>query len=173
MPFTEQVINEAQSWENPRDLYEVKARSIEEVHFEVDLIHFIQVRDVLGDGRLIKRRIRDGKGEFPMDCPLQDSRLRVHYKGMLNNEENTVFYDTRVDNHGQPLEFSSGEGLVPEGFEMCVRLMLPEEISLVTCPLIMHMTSLPGAHVQWEIELLGFERKGLDRHEFSSNYGRC
>uniref|UniRef100_A0A251THW7 peptidylprolyl isomerase n=1 Tax=Helianthus annuus TaxID=4232 RepID=A0A251THW7_HELAN len=121
------VINEAQSWENPRDLYEVKARvlakagdgqplqlpttgepimftfgksevpkglqmgigtmsrgekaviyvtsqylsqsppipfveGIEEVHFEVDLIHFIQVRDVLGDGRLIKRHIRDGKG---------------------------------------------------------------------------------------------------------------
>ncbi|KAJ0514177.1 putative peptidylprolyl isomerase [Helianthus annuus] len=129
------VINEAQSWENPRDLYEVKARvlakagdgqplqlpttgepimftfgksevpkglqmgigtmsrgekaviyvtsqylsqsppipfveGIEEVHFEVDLIHFIQVRDVLGDGRLIKRHIRDGKGEFPKDCPL-------------------------------------------------------------------------------------------------------
>ncbi|KAJ9548035.1 hypothetical protein OSB04_020578 [Centaurea solstitialis] len=221
------VLLEAQSWENPRDLYEVKARiaaksgdgqplqshmlaepilftygksevpkglemgigtmsrgekaviyvrsqylsqnplmpslaGLEEVHFEVELIHFIQVRDVLGDGRLIKRRIKDGKGEFPMDCPLQDSRLRVHYKGMLMDEKKTVFYDTRVDNHGQPLEFSSGEGLVPEGFEMCVRLMLPEEISLVTCPLIMHMTSLPakvpeGAHVQWEIELLGFE----------------
>uniref|UniRef100_A0A251VH36 peptidylprolyl isomerase n=1 Tax=Helianthus annuus TaxID=4232 RepID=A0A251VH36_HELAN len=183
------VINEAQSWENPRDLYEVKARvsakagdgqplqlpttgepimftfgksevpkglemgigtmsrgesqylsqsppipsveGIEEVHFEVDLIHFIQVRDVLGDGRLIKRRIRDDKGEFTIDFPLQDCRLRVHYKGMLNNEENRVFfYDTRVNNHGQPLEFSLGEGLVPEGFEMCVRLMLPEEISL-------------------------------------------
>lgn len=51
-------------------------------------------------------------GEFPMDCPLQDSRLRVHYKGMLIDKEKTVFYDTRVDNHGQPLEFSSGEGLV-------------------------------------------------------------
>ncbi|KAI3772629.1 hypothetical protein L6452_03819 [Arctium lappa] len=223
------VLHEAQSWENPRDLYEVKARisaklgdgqplksnmtgepilftfgksevpkglemgigtmsrgekaviyvtsqylsqsplmpsvaGIEEVHFEVELIHFIQVRDVLGDGRLIKRRIKDGKGEFPMDCPLQDSRLRVHYKGMLMDEEKTVFYDTRVDNHGQPLEFSSGEGLVPEGFEMCVRLMLPEEISLVTCPpdyaydKFTRPANVPeGAHVQWEIELLGFE----------------
>lgn len=47
-----------------------------------------------------------------MDCPLQDSLLRVHYKGMLLDEEQTVFYDTRVDNHGDPLEFSSGEGLV-------------------------------------------------------------
>lgn len=47
-----------------------------------------------------------------MDCPLQDSLLRVHYKGMLLNEERTVFYDTRVDNDGQHLEFGSGEGLV-------------------------------------------------------------
>lgn len=47
-----------------------------------------------------------------MDCPLHDSLLRVHYKGMLLNEGKTVFYDTRVNNDGQPLEFSSGEGLV-------------------------------------------------------------
>ncbi|GMH13474.1 hypothetical protein Nepgr_015315 [Nepenthes gracilis] len=137
---------------------------VEEVHFEVELVHFIQVRDVLGDGRLIKRRIHDGQGEFPMDCPLQDSQLRVHYKGMLLDEKKTVFYDTRVDNDGQPLEFSSGEGLVPEGFEMCVRLMLPGEIALVTCPpdyaydKFPRPTNVPeGVYVQWEIELLGFD----------------
>ncbi|EOA23641.1 hypothetical protein CARUB_v10016839mg [Capsella rubella] len=137
---------------------------LEEVHFEVELVHFIQVRDMLGDGRLIKRRIQDGRGEFPMDCPLQDSRLSVHYKGMLLNEEKTVFYDSKIDNNDQPLEFSSGEGLVPEGFEMCTRLMLPGEIALVTCPPDYAYDKFPrppgvpeGAHVQWEIELLGFE----------------
>ncbi|KAB2630577.1 peptidyl-prolyl cis-trans isomerase PASTICCINO1 [Pyrus ussuriensis x Pyrus communis] len=137
---------------------------VEEVHFEVELAHFIQVRDMLGDGRLIKRRIHDGKGEFPMDCPLHDSLLRVHYKGMLLNEEKTIFYDTRVDNDGQPLEFCSGEGLVPEGFEMSVRLMVPEEIALVTCPPDYAYDKFPrpanvpeGVHIQWEIELLGFE----------------
>ncbi|OIT36449.1 PREDICTED: peptidyl-prolyl cis-trans isomerase PASTICCINO1 [Nicotiana attenuata] len=136
---------------------------VDEVHFEVELVHFVQVRDVLGDGRLIKRRIRDGRGEFPMDCPLQDSLLRVHYKGLLLNEEKTVFYDTRFDNNGQPLEFSSGEGLVPQGFEMCVRLMLPGEIALVTCPpdyaydKFERPANVPeGACVQWEIELLDF-----------------
>ncbi|GJU96909.1 reverse transcriptase domain-containing protein [Tanacetum coccineum] len=51
-------------------------------------------------------------GEFLMDCPLQDSRLHVHYKGMLINEEKRVFYDTRVDNNGQPLEFSLAEKAV-------------------------------------------------------------
>ncbi|KAL3536457.1 hypothetical protein ACH5RR_004918 [Cinchona calisaya] len=137
---------------------------VEEVHFEVELVHLIQVRDVLGDGRLIKRRIRDGRGEFPMDCPLHDSLLRVHYKGILLNAEKTVFYDTKVDNHGQHLEFSSGEGLVPEGFEMSVRLMLPGEIALVTCPpeyaydKFQRPANVPeGAHVQWEMELLDFE----------------
>ncbi|KAJ9694841.1 hypothetical protein PVL29_010356 [Vitis rotundifolia] len=137
---------------------------VEEVLFEVELVHFIQVRDMLGDGRLIKRRIHDGRGDFPMDCPLHDSLLRVHYKGMLLNEEKTVFYNTRVDNNGQPLEFGSGEGLVPEGLEMCVRLMLPGEIALVTCPPDYAYDKFPrpanvpeGAHIQWEIELLGFE----------------
>lgn len=136
----------------------------DEVHFEVELVHFIQVRDMLGDGRLIKRRIHDGKGDFPMDCPLHDSLLRVHYKGTVLNEEKKVFYDTRVDNDGQPLEFSSGEGLVPEGFEMSVRLMLPGEIALVTCPPDYAYDKFPrpsnvpeGAHIQWEIELLSFE----------------
>lgn len=137
---------------------------IQEVCFEVELVHFIQVRDMFGDGRLIKRRVRDGKGEFPMDCPLHDSLLRVHYKGMLLNEEKTIFYDTKFDNDGQPLEFGSGEGLVPEGLEMCVRLMLPGEVALVTCPPDYAYDKFPrpptvpeGAHVQWEIELLGFE----------------
>ena len=51
-------------------------------------------------------------GEFPMDCPLHDSLLRVHYKGMLLDEPKSVFYDTQIDNHGEPLEFCSGEGMV-------------------------------------------------------------
>lgn len=137
---------------------------MDEVHFEVELVHFVQVRDMLGDGRLIKRRVRDGKGDFPMDCPLHDSVLRIHYKGMLMNKEKTVFYDTKIDNDGHPLEFSSGEGLVPEGLEMCCRLMLPGEVALVTCPPDYAYDKFPrpayvpeDAHVQWAIELLGFE----------------
>ncbi|CAL1356551.1 unnamed protein product [Linum trigynum] len=156
---------------------------LDEVQFEVELVHFVQVRDMLGDGRLIKRRLRDGKGEFPMDCPLHDSLLRVHYKAMLLNDEKTVFYDTRVDNDGQPLEFSSGEGLVPEGFEMSVRLMLPGELALVTCPPDYAYDRFPrpvnvpeGAHVQWEIELLGFEMPkdwaGMDFQSIMDDAGK-
>lgn len=137
---------------------------LEDVEFDVELVHFIQVRDVLGDGRLIKRRVVDGRGEFPMDCPLHDSLLKVHYKGRVLDEEEIEFYDSKIDNHGEPLEFCSGEGLVPEGLEMCIRLMLPGETSVITCPpdyaydKFKRPASVPeGAYVQWQVELLGFE----------------
>jgi hypothetical protein len=59
-----------------------------------------------------------------MDCPLHDSLLRVHYKGMLLDEPKSVFYDTKIDNDGEPLEFCSGEGLVNIlGFK-CISLLL-------------------------------------------------
>jgi hypothetical protein len=47
-----------------------------------------------------------------MDCPFHDSLLRVHYKGTLCDEPKSIFYDTRVVNDGEPLEFCSGEGMV-------------------------------------------------------------
>eukprot|EP01018_Ginkgo_biloba_P033395 Gb_29099 [translate_table: standard] len=140
--------------------------SFEEVQFEVEIVQIVQVRDMLGDGRVIKRRIRDGTGEFPMDCPLQDSLLRVHYKGMLPDEGGKVFYDTRIDRNGQPVEFGSGEGLVPEGLEMCIRLMLPNEIALVSSTSdyaydkFLRPENVPeGANIQWEVELLEFEKQ--------------
>lgn len=40
----------------------------------------VQVRDMTGDGSVVKRRIRDGQGEFPVDCPIEDSSVRVHYR---------------------------------------------------------------------------------------------
>ncbi|XVE76463.1 hypothetical protein DITRI_Ditri12bG0175100 [Diplodiscus trichospermus] len=126
----------------------------EELHFEVELVHFIQVSHCSHIDVALSLCNQIGSWEFPMDFPLHDSLLRVHYKGILLNKENTVFYDTRVDNQGEPLEFSSGEGLV-------------------TCPpdyaydKFSRPVNVPeGAHVQWEIENLGFEmprdRTGLN-----------
>lgn len=43
-------------------------------------IFSLQVRDMTGDGAVVKRRIRDGRGEFPVDCPIEDSSVRVHYR---------------------------------------------------------------------------------------------
>ena len=39
-----------------------------------------QVRDMTGTGEVLKRRLKDGQGEFPVDCPLTDTTVRAHYR---------------------------------------------------------------------------------------------
>ena len=41
---------------------------------------WVQVRDMTGNGEVVKRRIKEGTGQFPMDCPMADSRLQIHYR---------------------------------------------------------------------------------------------
>lgn len=43
----------------------------------------LQVRDMTGTGEVTKRRVKEGTGEFPVDCPLEDCAVRVHYKAAL------------------------------------------------------------------------------------------
>lgn len=38
-----------------------------------------QVRDMTGREEVTKRRIKEGVGEFPVDCPLEDCAVRVHF----------------------------------------------------------------------------------------------
>ena len=33
-----------------------------------------------GTGEVFKRRLRDGLGEFPIDCALEDTTMRLHYR---------------------------------------------------------------------------------------------
>ena len=41
-----------------------------------------------GTGEVTKRRIKEGVGEFPIDCPLEDNAVRVHYKAFrLDNPQ--------------------------------------------------------------------------------------
>ena len=44
------------------------------------LAHLLQVRDLTGDGQVVKRIVRKGRGEFPMECPLEDSRVQAHLR---------------------------------------------------------------------------------------------
>ena len=32
-----------------------------------------------GRGEVTKRRVKEGVGEFPVDCPLEDCAVRVHF----------------------------------------------------------------------------------------------
>lgn len=33
-----------------------------------------------GTGEVTKRRLREGVGEFPIDCPLEDNAVKAHFK---------------------------------------------------------------------------------------------
>lgn len=33
-----------------------------------------------GDGRVMKRRLIEGKGDFPIDCPMEDCQVHFTYK---------------------------------------------------------------------------------------------
>mmetsp|Transcript_41826 Transcript_41826/g.108277 ORF Transcript_41826/g.108277 Transcript_41826/m.108277 type:complete len:588 (+) Transcript_41826:113-1876(+) len=135
------------------------------LEYELHLRRIVQVRDMTGDGSVTKRRVRDGVGEFPMDCPLEDCAVRVHYKLRAAGAE---VYDTRAA--GPPAEFALGDGAFPPGMEMAVRLMTPQEVSVVraeakyaydTPGLSPQATPVPvaaGLAVEWEIELLDFDK---------------
>ncbi len=45
-----------------------------------------------GTGEVTKRRVIEGRGEFPVDCPLEDCAVRVHYKATLAGTD-------KVDSH--------------------------------------------------------------------------
>ena len=55
-----------------------------------------------GNGEVMKRRIREGTGQFPMDCPMADSRLQIHYRyallsSIINSDDRQI----------EPSEFSN------------------------------------------------------------------
>ncbi len=90
----------------------------------------MQVRDLTGTGEVTKRRVKDGRGEFPMDCPLEDNRVCIHYTACMVSTGQIVV-DTRQTPPGQPLEFDTGMGAACEALDMAVRLMTPGEVSVV------------------------------------------
>eukprot|EP00198_Chlamydomonas_reinhardtii_P000593 XP_001689928.1 peptidyl-prolyl cis-trans isomerase, FKBP-type [Chlamydomonas reinhardtii] len=45
------------------------------VELEVELISMVQVRDMTGTGEVTKKRLREGTGDFPIDCPLNDTTV--------------------------------------------------------------------------------------------------
>ncbi|GIM00169.1 hypothetical protein Vretimale_5329 [Volvox reticuliferus] len=51
-----------------------------QVELEIELLSMVQVRDLTGTGEVTKKRLREGQGEFPIDCPLHDTAVRLHFK---------------------------------------------------------------------------------------------
>ena len=73
---------------------------LEQVALELELLELVQVRDMTGDGGVLKRRVRAGRGEFPVDCPLNDAAVRLHVRARPHragaaDAENPWVYDSR------------------------------------------------------------------------------
>lgn len=121
---------------------------------------FSQVRDMTGDGQVCKKRIREGTGEFPVDCPLHDTRVRCHYRvrqlpqasnpgpwahdttqsgaADAHHDGSGAFVDSSwadaaVAGGDGVIEVDTGCGDLPDGLEMCLKLMVPGEVASVTC----------------------------------------
>ena len=107
------------------------------------------MRDVTADGGVLKRRLQEGQGEFPVDCPLHDTSVRLHYRvrSLAGPSPGPWLADSRSRNSSSsssssspepggdapPLEVDTGCGELPEGLELVVKLMVPGELASATC----------------------------------------
>jgi len=120
--------------------------SLRYIEFTVSLLDFSQVRDLTGDGGAVKRILRKGRGDFPADCPLEDTRvtakIRVRPAAVHKTDTNTDNTNTSnmtpswvplpgsTDDTGS-IEIDLGMGQVPSPVESGIRLMLRGEVASV------------------------------------------
>ncbi len=147
------------------------AALLDGVDYSAELVSFVQVRDLHGDGSLLKRRLQPGRGDFPVDCPIRDCALRCHVAvwalGADGARVEPPLSDTRAPG-GEALAFDLATGAQPPGLEAALRLMLPGEVARVTAAARHAYDApaggrwarppglLPGAAVEWELQLLDF-----------------
>eukprot|EP00879_Flechtneria_rotunda_P002973 GHRR01003190.1.p1 GENE.GHRR01003190.1~~GHRR01003190.1.p1 ORF type:complete len:634 (+),score=228.22 GHRR01003190.1:2740-4641(+) len=171
----------------------------------LQLHDLVQVRDMTGDGQVTKKRLLEGQGEFPVDCPLHDTTVRLHYRvrSLANGQPGPWLHDSKQaassstgeatsgaynvvngtatssssDDAEQwrarggtvtPVEADTGCGELPEGLEMCIKLMVPGEVANARCQpkyaYQNHPDIPPGLDptqpVEFQVQLISFEREG-------------
>jgi hypothetical protein len=133
------------------------------IEYKIELIDMVQARDLMGDGQTMKKIIKKGRGEFPMDCPMEDTR--VVFKAKIRAK------DTGLDTAWLPLlsasiedekDLQTGMGELPIIIDAALRLMLIGEVSLlettVDDALRIFCGSFPaGEKVEIELELVRFD----------------
>uniref|UniRef100_A0A383VCY1 peptidylprolyl isomerase n=1 Tax=Tetradesmus obliquus TaxID=3088 RepID=A0A383VCY1_TETOB len=179
-----------------------------QVELSIQLHNLVQVRDMTGDGSVTKKRLREGHGDFPVDCPLQDTTVRLHYRvrSLAGGKPGPWLFDSlqALDSSSRSssisraadadwgaeasaacaaaaasaaggeededckdgdgggssctagaaagtaaaagcVEADTGAGELPEGLEMCVKLMVPGEVASAKCqPKYAYQVRLPG-----------------------------
>ena len=141
------------------------------VIYEVELEDVIQVRDVLGNGEIMKHRVTKGDGEFPIDCPIADCTVAIRCVGRAK-QTSAVLFDASAcasaDASGV-LRVETGTGVLPSGLEMCIKLMVPGEVSQIDCkaqhaydgphdPSMLTSSVPQGMDVVWRVTLVSFDK---------------
>lgn len=138
------------------------------VEITVSLLDFRQVRDLAGDGRAMKRIIVTGNGEFPADCPLEDTtvRCKVRIRSLPSSSGDWVALPGSKDAIGT-LEMVTGMDAVPLPVESSLRLMLRGEVASVRCDWAYAYNDRVDApedgvirkegEIEFEIELVDFD----------------
>lgn len=147
--------------------------TLQYVEFTVTLVDFLQVRDLIGDGGAVKRTLTKGRGDFPADCPLEDTdvELRVRVRPCGAGDDAWMPLPGSSDSAGS-MAVSTGMGAVPMPIEAAARLMLRGEVALVTAEW-KHAYGVaaeasgagghtpppgvtPGSKIDFEVELVDF-----------------
>lgn len=166
------------------------------VEFDVTLVDFSQVRDLTGDGGATKCTLRKGRGDFPADCPLEDTTLQARIRvrraqTALNGSNGSTSGETGDRDASEPanwlvlpgadasgkVEVDTGMGSLPEPVESALRLMLRDELALVTSDWAHSYggregdapAGLPsGSDLEFEVELLDFQAE-VNHHELGAD----
>jgi FKBP-type peptidyl-prolyl cis-trans isomerase len=129
--------------------------------------------------QVMKRQLKRGIGEFPLDAPVHDATVRLHYSIYRPGAPDDVLFTTRnagaaaeeaddAGGAGDPFHFTTGDGAMPTGVEMAVKLMLPHErCSVAVEPDFGFATCVAGAHaglprdeaLVFELELVSFVKE--------------
>lgn len=117
--------------------------------WRVRLASIIQVRDLHGDGSLVKRRLVIGTGSFPIDCPLHDCTVTCRIAASRGcggaaaaaaagagdaSDAGGAHGDGASAGEAEAEEatWELGCGMQPPGLEDAIRLMVPAETASVT-----------------------------------------
>jgi hypothetical protein len=85
--------------------------------------------------QVLKRKVKDGVGIFPVDAPVQDATVNItyslHWPTSSKQAGACVFNGDRETPRQLEACFTTGEGFMASGMEMALKLMLPGEQSEV------------------------------------------